>query len=171
MDKAKNLRRNMTSQEKHIWFDFLKEYPVFGIGTGITTLEIANTKMLLIRCYGLSLSDQYWIKPNGLDLAWDDINFFYHSFIFPRTIIKQLIDGHAEKACQGWDQRKIRCGSSRFPFADRFFRVSDLFGKLLLGQTCLGSVVPQIFCECDRPFHADPSLSFLYYNEERYYLQ
>ncbi len=51
-----------------------------GIREALETLEIANTKMLLIRCYGLSLSDQYWIKPNGLDLAWDDINFFHHPF-------------------------------------------------------------------------------------------
>ena len=28
LDKAKNLRHNMTSQEKHLWFDFLKEYPI-----------------------------------------------------------------------------------------------------------------------------------------------
>lgn len=34
----------------------------------------------MIRCYGLSLSDQYWIKPDGNDLSWDDINFFNHPF-------------------------------------------------------------------------------------------
>ncbi len=51
-----------------------------GIREALETLEIANTKMLLIRCYGLSLSDQYWIKPDDIDLVWDDINFFHHSF-------------------------------------------------------------------------------------------
>jgi hypothetical protein len=35
---------------------------------------------LLLRCFGLSLSDQYWINPDGSDLAWDDINFFQHPF-------------------------------------------------------------------------------------------
>ena len=34
----------------------------------------------MIRCYGLSLSDQYWIKPENSELNWDDINFFNHSF-------------------------------------------------------------------------------------------
>lgn len=51
-----------------------------GIREALETLEIANTKLLLIRCYGLSLSDQYWIKPEGSDLTWDDINFFHHPF-------------------------------------------------------------------------------------------
>lgn len=51
-----------------------------GIREALETLEIANTKLLLIRCYGLSLSDQYWIKPGGSELTWDDINFFQHPF-------------------------------------------------------------------------------------------
>ena len=51
-----------------------------GIREALETLEIANTKLLLLRCYGLSLSDQYWSKPAGSDLTWDDINFFHHPF-------------------------------------------------------------------------------------------
>lgn len=51
-----------------------------GIQEALEVLEIANTKLLLLRCYGLSLSDQYWIKPDGSDLTWDDINFFDNSF-------------------------------------------------------------------------------------------
>lgn len=51
-----------------------------GIRDALETLNIANTKMLLIRCYGLSLSDQYWICPQGVDITWDKINFFDHPF-------------------------------------------------------------------------------------------
>ena len=51
-----------------------------GIREALETLEIENTKLLLLRCFGLSLSDQYWINPDGSDLAWDDINFFQHPF-------------------------------------------------------------------------------------------
>lgn len=51
-----------------------------GIREALETLEIANTKLLLLRCYGLSLSDQYWIKPNGTDLTWEDVNFFDNQF-------------------------------------------------------------------------------------------
>lgn len=51
--------------------------------------------MLLIRCYGLSLSDQYWIKPDGNDLSWDDINFFHHPF---SDDIGDVLFGAAKKA-------------------------------------------------------------------------
>ena len=47
-----------------------------GIREALETLEIASTKMLLVRCYGLSLSDQYWICPEGSGLTWDAVNFF-----------------------------------------------------------------------------------------------
>ncbi len=36
--------------------------------------------MLLIRCFGLSLSDQYWMKPEKSGMTWEQINFFDHSF-------------------------------------------------------------------------------------------
>lgn len=51
-----------------------------GVQEALDTLEITSTKMLLIRCYGLSLSDQYWICPEGKKLAWDNINFFDNDF-------------------------------------------------------------------------------------------
>lgn len=51
-----------------------------GIREALETLEITSTKMLLVRCYGLSLSDQYWICPEGSGLTWDTINFFDNDF-------------------------------------------------------------------------------------------
>lgn len=51
-----------------------------GIREALETLDIASTKMLLVRCYGLSLSDQYWICPEGTNLTWDEINFFENAF-------------------------------------------------------------------------------------------
>ena len=52
----------------------------FGIREALETLQIPSTKMLLVRCYGLSLSDQYWICPDGSGLNWDEINFFGNDF-------------------------------------------------------------------------------------------
>ena len=51
-----------------------------GVREALETLEITSTKMLLVRCYGLSLSDQYWICPAGSQLTWDSINFFENDF-------------------------------------------------------------------------------------------
>ncbi|WP_238726236.1 HipA domain-containing protein [Diplocloster modestus] len=51
-----------------------------GIREALETLELSNTKILLVRCYGLSLSDQYWICPEGSGLTWDKVNFFDNDF-------------------------------------------------------------------------------------------
>lgn len=36
--------------------------------------------MLLHRCFGLSLSDQYWVQPEDSGLTWKQINFFENPF-------------------------------------------------------------------------------------------
>ena len=51
-----------------------------GVRRALETLNLANTQMLLTRCFGLSLSDQYWVKPQGSNLKWDRINFFTNPF-------------------------------------------------------------------------------------------
>ena len=43
-------------------------------------LNIQTTKELLDKAFGLSLSDQYWIKPYDMNIKYDDINFFDHDF-------------------------------------------------------------------------------------------
>lgn len=39
---------------------------------------------ILTRCMGLSLSDQYWIKPANSDIKWSEVNFFEN--IFPEDM-------------------------------------------------------------------------------------
>lgn len=51
-----------------------------GVRRALETLDIPNTQMLLTRCFGLSLSDQYWVRPQGSDLQWSQINFFENPF-------------------------------------------------------------------------------------------
>lgn len=51
-----------------------------GIQEALESLHIDSTKTLLARCYGLSLSDQYWICPEESDLKWEDVNFFNNEF-------------------------------------------------------------------------------------------
>jgi len=43
-------------------------------------LNILNTSALSLKSYGLSLSDQYWVKPRDADLSWEAINFFQNDF-------------------------------------------------------------------------------------------
>ena len=43
-------------------------------------LNVETPTELLDKAFGLSLSDQYWIRPYDLDVKYDDINFFDHDF-------------------------------------------------------------------------------------------
>lgn len=43
-------------------------------------LGIATTELLAERCYGLSLSDQYWLCPTESRLRWSEVNFFENHF-------------------------------------------------------------------------------------------
>ena len=44
---------------------------------------IPSTQSLLVRNLGLSLSDHYWIRPNGSELTWKDVSLFSNSFRDP----------------------------------------------------------------------------------------
>lgn len=45
-------------------------------------LNIMAPEELLDKAFGLSLSDQYWLKPYGSDIKYDDVNFFDNDFEF-----------------------------------------------------------------------------------------
>ena len=58
--------RNSEQFKKQQWnYDFLK-----------------LTSNLVVKSYGLSLSDQYWIKSGNDNKAWEDVNFFTNKFNF-----------------------------------------------------------------------------------------
>ena len=43
-------------------------------------MDIYSSVELLERCFGLSLSDQFWIKEESSDIQWQDVNFFDNDF-------------------------------------------------------------------------------------------
>ena len=43
-------------------------------------LDISAPTELLDKAFGLSLSDQYWLKPFNSNIKYDDMNFFDHDF-------------------------------------------------------------------------------------------
>ena len=51
-----------------------------GIEAKLAELGIADTYDLPFKSMGLSLSDQYWIKPYGSKIRWSDINYFENDF-------------------------------------------------------------------------------------------
>lgn len=52
------------------------------------TINLCNE--FIIKSYGLSLSDQYWIKPEFGKETWDDVNFFHNEFKYQPFINNNL---------------------------------------------------------------------------------
>lgn len=51
-----------------------------GIRSALEELKLSSTQMLLEKCLGLSLSDQYWICPKDSGISWHEVNFFENPF-------------------------------------------------------------------------------------------
>jgi len=51
-----------------------------GLAKALREFQIDDAQLLAEKCFGLSLSDQYWIKPAGSGLSWEKVNFFDHPF-------------------------------------------------------------------------------------------
>jgi len=51
-----------------------------GIWNLYTRLGRSSTEYLILRCYALSLSDHYWVRPRNSGLLWASLNFFQNSF-------------------------------------------------------------------------------------------
>ena len=62
-----------------------------GIREVLQRLGMTDTKALLMRSMGLSLSDQYWVRPMGSDVSWEDVNFFDNPF---SEDVGDLLFGH-----------------------------------------------------------------------------
>jgi hypothetical protein len=51
-----------------------------GIKGLLHNIDVSTTQALITKNCGLSLSDQYWIKPINSDLKWEELNFFDNGF-------------------------------------------------------------------------------------------
>jgi hypothetical protein len=51
-----------------------------GLRDVLAVLGVWHSRELLVKCLGLSLSDQYWVCPQNKPLGWGDINFFENDF-------------------------------------------------------------------------------------------
>ena len=75
-----DIRGHNIKQIKSWWQERSIPLSRSGIKEAMEKLEISTPTVLLTKCYGLSLSDHFWIKPHNLDIKWDDVNFFTNEF-------------------------------------------------------------------------------------------
>jgi hypothetical protein len=51
-----------------------------GLRDALQLMDVSSTGLLLLKCFGLSLSDQYWVDAHAKPLDWDKVNFFENGF-------------------------------------------------------------------------------------------
>lgn len=67
-----------------------------GIRRALDLLGVRSTVDLLNRSYGLSLSDQYWVRDASDPVSWEDVNFFDNPFDeeFGRMLLTPVSSSH-----------------------------------------------------------------------------
>ena len=75
-----------------------------GLVSALQALGHPDAARLLEAHLGLSLTDHYWLKPQGGSLAWEDVNFFQNSFPSDvgDTLLGKPIQGNANFRSPDW---------------------------------------------------------------------
>ena len=80
-----------------------------GIRQALEKLQIPFPELLLEKCFGLSLSDHYWICPQGSGIQWDTVNFFTNPF---SGDVGNILLGHASSG-KNYGRKERICTSSK----------------------------------------------------------
>lgn len=51
-----------------------------GLRETLDKLGESDIMSIVLKSYGLSLSDHYWVKPEGQGIEWEDVNYFDNEF-------------------------------------------------------------------------------------------
>ncbi|MDR1001590.1 MAG: excisionase [Clostridiales bacterium] len=94
-----------------------------GLSQALLSMGVASSVLLIEKCFGLSLSDQYWVRPDE-DITWESVNFFTNKF---STDVGEILFGRdpndparislfsPDNTSDGWLRKKwIIAGSKRF---------------------------------------------------------
>lgn len=84
-----------------------------GLQEALLKLNIEHQNELIAKCFGLSLSDQYWIKPINSCFTWDKLNFFTNDFtndigeiLFGKEIQGEINFASPDNTSDGWLKKK-----------------------------------------------------------------
>lgn len=124
------------------------------------------SEQLLLKCYGFSLSDQYWMKPVNNEREWKDINFFENDFsddvgniLFGQSSLEHIDLMSPCNTSDGWLKKKwrimegkrclIKGGSN--PFMQE--PINEVFGTRLHQRLGSSNYVPyNLILEEDIPY-------------------
>lgn len=131
-----------------------------GFREALEKLNIKTSEELVLKCFGLSLTDQYWVKPINQSINWEDVNFFDNDFseemgdiLFGGKPTSDKLNMFSpDNAVNGWLKKKwkiinnkrmlVKCGDGfqQQPYNEVIaFRIAELLGidhvKYVLGYT------------------------------------
>lgn len=137
-----------------------------GLRQALDEMDVPLPEILLEKCYGLSLSDQYWICPKDSDLQWENINFFDNPF---SEDVGNILLGHAsssdsislvspDNSSDGWLKKKwsiingkrclLKCGSGAFqqePY-------NEVIAASIMSKLHIPHVEYSVITKKDRPY-------------------
>ena len=123
----------------------------------LSKLEGLNLKSLTFKSFALSLSDQYWIKPENSSLKWENVNFYENDFspdignlFFGIKLNKKINFVSPDNTSDGWLLKKwIIKDNERFLLKG---------GSKPYEQEPFNEVLASKICECLNIPHADYTL-------------
>ena len=137
-----------------------------GIREALETMGVYSTQLLIDKCLGLSLSDQYWIRPENSTIEWNNVNFFENSFsedvgniLFGATPNYNAISLMSpDNTSDGWLKKKwIISGGKRFlvkggsnPFQQE--PLNEVLATRIMQRLGVSHVSYSVKWEQDKPF-------------------
>ena len=142
------------------------------IREAMNKLGVSTSQKLAVKCFGLSLSDQYWINPVNHPLEWADINFFCNTF---SEDVGNILFGEAapgkkislvspDNTSDGWLKKKwkiidgkrylIKGGSD--PFHQQ--PINEAFASVVMARLGIPHVEYSVIYENGVPYSMCPNL-------------
>ena len=134
---------------------------------------ITSSSELVLRCYGLSLSDQYWVQPKNSGLNWNHINFYtnYFSDDIGKLLVGQQTSKRKIDLCSpnntsdGWLPKKwVVINGERFlmkgskkPYQQEPF--NEVIASLLCTAMNINHVPYKIFKQDDNFYSLCPNMT------------
>lgn len=145
------------------WYDRSIPASRSGVRKAMETLNISSPRLLLSRCFGLSLSDQYWIKPCENNITWEDINFFNNDFsedigdiLFGKKLNKNTLDynspdntsdGFLKKRWKIINGRRCLLKSGSAPFMQQPF--NEMIASKIMDRLGISHIPYSVFFDED----------------------
>ena len=136
-------------------------------------LELSSPQELIEKCFGLSLSDQYWLNPAEQPLEWSKVNFYNNDFsedvgniLFGQIPQQDSIDLASPcNTSDGWLKKKwkiLNCqrvlvkGGSGMAQQEPF---NEVVASLLCRKLGIPHVEYSLLFEGDKPYSVCPNMT------------